>query len=182
MKNTREINLKVATQARQRIKANKHPKANMRLLVIALRGEGKKLEEIAEVTGYTSRQVSRIIAKFKNHGFNAIIKDKRKGNNRKVTLQEERKFFKKYREQAQKGEIITADGMWKDFQETFKVKIDISAFYKMLKRNGWRKVMPQLQHKKSADAKTIKASKKLSQNTKNQEKHSIWVVDKEKCE
>ena len=183
MRKTIEENQIIGQQARQIIKANKHPKANIRLLVIALKAEGNTVKEIAEITNFSTRQVYRIIAKCEEKGIKSLIRENRGGaNNRKVDFKEERKFFKKYMQQAEEGKIITAEGMWKDFCETFGVTIDISAFYRLLKRNGWRKVMPELNHPKTADAKTRRASKKLSHNTKNLEKRFTWVADVERCE
>ena len=181
MEKNNGIPQEVVNQARQIIKTNKHPKANLRLLVIALRGEGKKIKEIAEITKFSTRQVSKIIAKYKEKGLRSLLKEKRGGaNNRKVTVTEEREFFKKYKEKAKAGEIITAEEMWKDFQETYDITMDISPFYRLLKRNGWRKVIPELQHPKTADAKTRRASKKLTLDTENLEKRFTWVVDEEK--
>jgi len=182
MKKTIEITQKMGNQARQIIKGNKHPKANMRLLVIALKAEGKKVKEIAEITKLSTRQVYRIIAKCEEKGIKSLLEETRGGaNNRKITAKEERRFFKKYREQAKEGQIITAEDMWKDFCKTFDVTIDISAFYRLIKRNGWRKIIPELKHPKTADAKTQRASKKLNLVTEQQEKRFTWVVNEEKC-
>jgi transposase len=162
------------------IESNKHPKANMRLLVIALRGEGKTQPEIAQITHFSTRHITTIITTFSEKGFAALTRNKHSGNNRKVTPKEERRFFKKYKEEAKKGTLITAEEMWKSFCETFETTMTQKAFYKVLARNGWRKIMPKLQHQKVADAKTKRASKKLSQLTESREKRFTWVVDEEK--
>ena len=181
MKKTIEITHSIGNQARQIIKGNKYPKASMRLLVIALTAEGKTVKEIAGITKFSTRQVYRIIAKCEEKGVKSLLGETRGGaNNRKVSAKEEKRFFKKYREQAKEGKIITAEDMWKDFCKTFDVTIDISAFYRLLKRNGWRKVIPELQHPKTADAKTRKASKKLSPVTEKQGSVFTWVVDEER--
>jgi transposase len=182
MKKPVEITHEIGNQARQYIKGNKYPKANMRLLVIALKSEGKTTKEIAEITKFSTRQVLRIVKKCEEKGVKALLEERRGGaNNKRVTNKQERRFFKKYKEKAKTGEIITALEMRKEFQEEFGVEITKSGFYRLLKRHGWRKIMPELQHPKSADAKTRRASKKLNLVTENQEKRFTWVVGEEKC-
>jgi transposase len=180
MKATYKITQENAKTARQLIASNNYPTAQMRFLVIALRGEGEKISRIAEITNFSTRQVSRIITKFSDEGFKALTKKKHKGNHRTVTEKEERNFFKKYKKQAKEGRLITAKDMWKDFCESFNCEITQKAFYRVLARNGWRKVMPRLQHPKAADAKTKRASKKLNPFIENQGKHFIWGVDEER--
>jgi transposase len=173
MKTKYNITIKHSIKARQLMTTNNNPKAQMRLLVIALRGEGETQESIAKITKFSTRQISRIAAKFIQEGFNGLTKKKHNGNHRITTPQEEQKFFKKFKKQAQEGTLITAEVMWIEFKKEFKSTITIHAFYRMLKRNGWRKV---------ADAQTQRASKKLNLDTEHQEKRFIWVVDEEKSD
>ena len=48
------------------------------------------------------------------------------------------------------------------FDEQIGKETGNSYIYTMLKRNGWRKVMPRAKHPKKADDEAIEASKKLT--------------------
>lgn len=137
-------------------------KSYPRLMVIALKGEGHVNKEIATITGFSSDHVARIVKKYATDGFEVLMKDNRKSNNRKVSLEEEIAFLEEYEQLAEQGKIIVVKDMRLSFQETFSVTISVDGFYRLLKRHGWRKVMPRTQHPKVADASEIEASKKLT--------------------
>jgi transposase len=133
-----------------------------RLQVIALRGEGLSNSEIVKITGFADKYVPQLISKFFHNGFEPLLKDNRTGNNRLVSLKEERKFLNKYRNKAQKGLIVNGKEMWLAFNEEFGVDMKQNNFYKLLDRHNWSKKQPRKIHKKSADARTKRASKKLN--------------------
>lgn len=151
-----------AQEARRLFKKEKDTKIALRLLVIALRGEGKTYKEIAETTGFALTYLPTLFKKFSTGGFEAIQSDKRTGNNRKVTFPQEKEFLAKYSEKADKGEILTVEEIRLDFEEEFQVSIGKRAFYNLLKRHNWRKIMPRRRHPKKASAEEIECSKKLT--------------------
>lgn len=155
-----------AAKAREYMKKTTDKKIYRRLEVIALRGEGQKNAEIVKITGFAEKYVPQIVSMFVREGFDALLQDKRSGNNRKVTAEEEQKFLNRYKEKSQQGQIITVNEMWQDFQKEFSTTITIQAFYRLLRRNKWRKIMPRARHPKSADAQTIEASKKSTLKSK----------------
>jgi transposase len=59
----------------------------------------------------------------------------------------------------------------RDVLELFESKTGVTyakdAFYRLLHRHGWRKVMPRGQHPKAADEETREAAKKLTLPPKN---------------
>lgn len=142
-------------------------KAYRRLQVIEQRGLGKRREEVAQITRFSINHVSQIVSLFKRSGFEALLEDKRTGNNRKVIEWQETKFLKSWRKRAERGEVVNVKKMWNDFQEKYEVTITIKAFYELLDRHGWRKIKPRKQHPKVASPKAIKRSKKLNVEPKN---------------
>ncbi|SNO65736.1 degenerate transposase [Streptococcus pneumoniae] len=59
-----------------------------------------------------------------------------------MTVEEEKAFLARHLKATEAGEFVTID-----------------AFYQLLKRHGWRNIMPRPEHPKKADAQTIVASK-----------------------
>jgi transposase len=148
--------------AYQKMKETKRKAAYRRLQVIYLKSEEKNHEEITKVTGYSLKHISKILARYEQEGFDSMQNERRGGaNNRKVSAQAEEEFLLSYKERSETGEISTIKEMWLDYQNKFNITMTKEGFYKLLHRHGWRKVMPRTTHPKSADAKTIEASKKL---------------------
>lgn len=165
MPKTYRITSEEAKKAREYMKKITDKKIYRRLEVIALRGEGLTNPAIVKITHFSKGYVPKIVSEFARNGFDSLLTDNRGGNNRKVTQEEEKDFLDTYKKQAERGKIITAKDMWKAFEKTFNVTIELPAFYRLLTRNNWRKVMPRSIHPKAADAETTDASKKLTQFT-----------------
>lgn len=162
MRPARKIDIETAYIARKYMEETKDKNVYLRLQVIAMRGEGKTNAEIAEATGFAQNYIPKLVTRFFNKGFADLLGDKRSGNNQKVSDYQTKKFLKKWRKRAEAGRIITPNEMRLDFQKQYNVTITIQAFRRLLKRHGWRKIMPRKQHTKAAGAREIKASKKLS--------------------
>ena len=60
------------------------------------------------------------------------------------------------------GHIVTAQDIKKVFDERIGKDTGRGYIYMLLKRHGWRKVMPRAKHPKKADEEVIQASKKLT--------------------
>jgi transposase len=160
----------------------KDKKVYLRMQVIAMRGEGKTNAEIAETTGYALNYISKIVTRFFHNGFAILLGDKRSGNNQKVNDWQTGKFLKKWKKRAEAGKIISTNEMRLDFQKQYNISITPQAFRRLLKRHGWRKIEPRKQHIRVADAKTIKASKKLNVKLEKSESASTRAEEKEKFE
>ena len=63
--------------------------------------------------------------------------------------------------------------MWLAFNKEFNVEMSQNNFYKLLERHNWSKKQPKKIHKKSADVRTKRASKKLNLSQETQESVSI---------
>ena len=64
-----------------------------RLQILYLRVKGKTNAEISEIVGFSEQYIIKIVAKYRNKGMEAILEDKRTGNNRKLRFEEEADFW-----------------------------------------------------------------------------------------
>ena len=79
----KEIKRRWAKAQKRKIKdAN----AFRRLQVLYLRIKGKTNKEISEIVGYSPQYITEIVAKYRKEGMDAILSDKRTGNNRKLSF------------------------------------------------------------------------------------------------
>lgn len=150
----------------QEMVRTKDSKVYKRLQAVMLRGKGKTINEICEITGYSFSTVSILSKKYLNDGISALVSDKRTSNNYYLTESEEEAFLEQFKEAAQKGQVITVKEMHIAYQKRIGKETPIRSFYDLLKRHGWRKIMPRPKYPKAADAETIDVSKKLTPKSK----------------
>ena len=147
-------------------KANRDKQIDARLNVLLLRCEGKSLVEIAKETGYHRSHVSGLIKQYFEEGLPTISEKHYKGNRRNLSLEEEWEFLEKYRQQAEQGQLVSIQEMERDYEERVGHPIGSGQIYRVLKRQGWRKVMPRSKHPKKASEEVIATSKKLNPKSK----------------
>ena len=147
-------------------KANRDKQIDARLNVLLLRCEGKGLVEIAKETRFHRSHVSGLIRQYFEEGLPAISEKHYKGNRRNLSLEEERVFLEKYRQQAEQGQLVSIQEMEREYEEKVGHPIGSGQIYRVLKRQGWRKVMPRSKHPKKASEEVIATSKKLNPKSK----------------
>lgn len=145
-------------------KINRDKQIDNRLKVLIMRCDGKKQKEIAEATGFVRSHICAIIRKYFEEGLTAISEKHYQSNHRNMTFEEEKNFLSLYLEQAEQGHIICIKEIESAYIEKVGHSISGSQIYRVLKRHGWRKVMPRSKHPKKANEEAIKASKKLKKN------------------
>ena len=157
-----KINEKQIQEIKEARKTINDKKADKRLRAVQLRGEGLKDKEIAEILETTSDTVSYWVRLYVKEGLNGLLPKKRGGNHRNMTFEEEEEFLSQFYEKAEAGEIVEVSEIKKAYAEKigFETKSH-SHIYDILKRHGWRKIMPRSRHPKKASEEAIKASKKL---------------------
>ena len=153
---------------RQSMEKTNNTGAYARLQAVALRGEGFTNDQISTVTGYNSNYVTELCKTYTLFGLEALASDGRTGgNNRHMGEDEAAKFLEQFREQAEKGQVISVEDIAKAYDEAVdKEHKSLSSIYYFLHRHGWRKVMPKKQHPRKASDEVIEASKKLTLNSK----------------
>ena len=147
-------------------KENKNKRAEARLKALELRAKGAKAKEVSEATGFHAASVTRLVAKYRDHGLDAISGNHYGGNRRNMSVEDEAAILAPFRERAEKGEIIEVKEIEAAYQAAVDHPISASQIYFVLHRHGWRKVMPRSRHPKKDSDETIEASKKLSPESK----------------
>ena len=153
--------LEIISKAR---KENKDKRAELRLHALQLRAEGKRSKEIAKVVGISAPYVSQLAAKYFAGGIEAIAENHYGGNRRNMSVEEEAQILQPFYERAEKGEIIEISEIKQAYQEKVDHKVSETQIYYVLKRHGWRKIMPRSRHPKKATPEAIEASKKLNKS------------------
>ena len=157
----------------------KDANALKRLQVLHLRIMGKSNAEISEIVGFSKQYIIEIVAKYRNEGMDAILEDKRTGNNRKLSFNEEAAFLDQFYDLAESGQLVTIHTIMEKFEELTGEPCADTTIYRMLKRHGWRKVSPRPEHPGKASEKDIASSKKKL--TKNSG-HFYWKKIEETSE
>ena len=123
---------------------------------------GYSPKNISNITGLSISRVNDIHSLYKKYGKEFIYCGKRGGrNNYNLTPNEESKFLKKYESISLDGKVITATSIHNDLEGFLSKSLHKSGIYKMLKRNGWRKILPRPQNPNHDQIK-IDAFKKTS--------------------
>lgn len=154
-----EEQIKEIEQAR---KDNQDKRVEARLKALELRAKGADAREISAATGFHASSVTRLVAKYRDKGIEAIAGNHYGGNRRNMSVSEEAAILAPFKERAEKGELVEISEIAKAYQATVDHPVSNGQIYFVLHRHGWRKVMPRSKHPKKASEEEIAASKKLT--------------------
>lgn len=143
-------------------KKNKNKRVETRLKVLAMRAKGAKAKGIAEATGFHASNISRLVAKYKQGGLEAIVGNHYGGNHRNISFEEEAAILEPFKKQAESGKLVELSEIDKAYRAAVGHPVADTQIYRVLQRHSWRKVMPRSRHPQKADEETIAASKKLT--------------------
>ena len=164
MPKTYKISAENAVEIKEVRKTITDKKVDRRLHAVQLRGEGMTNEEIAQKLDTSAKMVSQWVSAYINNGgIAALLPKKRIGMHRNLSIEEEKEFLSVYTKQAEAGQILDLNELKAAYIEKVGHSIGGSQIYRMLKRHGWRKVMPRSRHPQKASDEAIEASKKLKQ-------------------
>ena len=77
-----------------------------------------------------------------------------------MTQEEETKFLEPFNEKAESGQILEVSDIIEKFEKKIGHRVSVGTVYLMLRRNGWRKLMPRSKHPHKASNEAIAAYKK----------------------
>ena len=143
-------------------KNTKNKKEDKRILAIILKLGGNKVTDIAEKLDVSVSTIYLWENKYDKEGINGLLNKKRPGNNRNLSFEEEKEFLKQFEERANKGQIVSAKEIEAQYIKLVGHSIGGSQIYYLLKRHGFRKIMPRSKHPKKANDEVIETSKKLT--------------------
>ena len=126
-------------------KGIKDKRSSKRLRILMLRYEGYKVADIAKMYGTRKEWISQVCRKYREQGLEEFIRNKYQTHHRSLTEAEEEAILAPFEKAAEAG------------QDTGRGYI-----YMLLKRHGWRKVMPRSKHPKAANEEACDTSKKLN--------------------
>lgn len=162
-----EITAQEKTEIEAARKSNKNKRIEKRLQVLVMRAEGKTLAEIVEVTGFHRSHINNLIAMYRKQGLSAIVDNHYAGNRRNMSFEEETALLEDFKKQAEAGQMVDIREIKAAYEEKVGHAVGGTQIYYVLKRHGWRKVMPRSKHPNKASEEVIAASKKLSFESEN---------------
>ena len=115
-----------------------------------MRAKGASTKEVSEQTGLHTGTVTRLVAKYRNHGLEVISGNHHGGNHRNMSVEEEAAILAPFKEHAAKGEFVSVSEIARAYQDKVDHPISSGQIYDVLHRHGWRKVMPRSKHPKKA--------------------------------
>lgn len=142
---------------------NRDKNVDRRLKTLELKAEGHTGQEIAEMTGYNSGYISKLAAKYREGGIEAITGNHYGGNHRNMTYEEEAELL----EQFDGGHITDVSAIKTAYDKKIGHETGHGQICYVLHRHGWSKKLPGSKHPKSAAPEAIDASKKLTPESMN---------------
>ena len=126
-----------------------------------LRHEGSTTTEAAKATGMSRVNVSLICKRYQEQGLEEFVRNKYTSHRRALTEEQENEILEHFEKAAEAGQEVTAMEIKAAFDEARGKDTGSGYIYMLLKRHGWRKVMPRSRHPKAANEEACEASKKL---------------------
>lgn len=141
----------------------KDKRTSKKLTVLLIRFSGVSIAETAQRMNCSERKVARLISEYKEQRLEEFMRSKYVGgNHRSLSEAEEKEILAPFEKMAEEGHMVTAQEIKKVFDKRIGKDTGRGYIYMLLKRHGWRKVMPRAKHPKKADEEAIQASKKLT--------------------
>ena len=151
-------------------KETKDKNVSRRLRVLMLRYEGKKVAKIAEMTGMRINSISQLCRRYREQGLEEFKRNKYRSHRQALSEEKELEILSKFEKAAENGKEVTALEIKAAFDKERGKDTGRGYIYMLLKRHGWRKVMPRPRHPKAANEEACEASKKLSKVWRKPEK------------
>ena len=160
-----EINEEQAAELERARAINNDKNVERRLLALLLRSKGMENSTVAVWTGFAETYVGALVSRYCKNGLAAIVENNYCGNRRNLSFEEEEALLKPFREKAEAGKIVEAGEIKLAYEEATGNTLgdnNKGQIYRVLKRHGWRKVMPRSKHPNKASDEVIETSKKLT--------------------
>ena len=146
---------------------NRDKNVDRRLKALELKATGRTGPEIAELTDYHPGYISKLAAKYRKGGIEAITGNHYGGNRRNMTYEEEAELLEQFIDAAEGGHITDVSAIKTAYDEKIGHETGHGQIYYVLHRHGWSKKLPRSKHPKSAAPEAVDASKKLMPESMN---------------
>ena len=128
-----EEEIKEIEQARR---DNKDKRAEARLKALELRAKGADAKQVSRATGFHASSVSRLVAKYRDHGLEAISGNHYGGNHRNMSIAEEAAILAPFQERAEKEELVEVSEIARAYQAAVDHPVSKGQIYFVLHRHG----------------------------------------------
>lgn len=137
-----------------------------RIQCVLLRARrGMNSEEVAASVGWSPGYVRQVWSSYLQEGTEGLVCQERGGRRRSnLTISQERVLVDRFVEQAKAGGILVVSEIHRAYEREVGHEVPKSTIYRMLARQGWRKVAPRPHHPKN-DPEVIMAFKKNSRHS-----------------
>ena len=126
-------------------KVNKRKDVDRRLRALLMRAKGNTLAEIAQATGYSFSNITKLVRMYRTDGLAVIVENHYGGNHRNMSYEEEAALLKPFEKKAEAGQMVEISEIKAAYQEAVGHPVGTSQIYYVLHRHKWRKVMPRSQ-------------------------------------
>ena len=133
-----------------------------RLRVLMLRYEGQKVAKIAEMVGMRLNSISQLCRRYREQGLEEFKRNKYTSHRQALPAEQEEEILSGFEKAAEAGHEVTAQEIKAAFDKVRGKDTGRGYIYALLRRHGWRKVMPRPKHPKAASEEACEASKKVS--------------------
>ena len=132
------------------IKRTERGAETKRLQCVYLGASGLSSEKVAPIVGYRATHVRLVWKWFREGGFERLLGERRgqTRNRSHWTEREEAEFLSVFKERAEQGQIVTVKAIRKSHQALLGKPLVIGTTYNLLRRHGWRKIVPRPEHPK----------------------------------
>lgn len=115
---------------------------------------GLSSEEVARAVGWHPASVRRVQAAYLKQGAAALCTVGRGGRRHEnLSVDAERRLLARFVPQAERGGLLEIGAVKAAYEARVGYRVPKSTVYRMLRRHGWRKVVPRPRHPKSDRAK-----------------------------
>jgi len=129
--------------------------------------------EIATHVGVSVETVHQVISKYNRFGVAAVETAGKGGRHHEyLTVEQERQFLAPFFARAQTGEIATAGEIKRAFETRVGHEVDESTMYRLLNRQGWRKLVPRPMHPQANQEEQAQFKKTLRRRLKRRLQHA----------
>jgi len=150
------------------LRTTQDAKLYKKLEILRLRMDGYSNSQVAEITKYSASRVSALVCIYANKGITYFEKEHRNGGNRRnMSYDEEAALLCEFKEAAKDGTVISVSDIEVAYKKQCGHNIGSGQIYRVLKRHGWRRIMPRSKHPQKASDEAIEASKILTSDTEN---------------
>lgn len=134
--------------------------------------------DIAQLLGWTVSTVHVMHSRWSKQGLALLDVHRRGGRHRQhLTPEQEQQLLQPFLERAQAGQMLAIAEIQQLYQEHVGKAVARSTVYRLLRRNGWRKVVPRPRHPKANVAEQAAFKKNcVAQCAEKCADKARWVV------